>query len=211
VLSYLDQALTCQIEHTRGSSSNTVDIRRRPQWTPPDSARYSSFDSAIQLRDGSHSTHLPSSASITSVTTDTPASRLSSARPPQELDAHDARDPRAIQEAMRLQHERDRIRMEEVAPLEERLRKLETSQLELTSILAGLQNPSSGRSPQLDGKASQYLDDTPLINFNDDSLNPSRTSTVHQENRNPGESSTARDPGALEIGKHKLLCSAHYH
>lgn len=88
-------------KHTRGSSSDTVGIRRRPQWTPPDSARYSSFDSAIQLRDGSHSTHLPSSASITSVTTDTPASRLSSARPPQELDAHDARDPRAIQEAMR--------------------------------------------------------------------------------------------------------------
>ena len=197
MLSSLDHVLTNQIEHTRGSSSNTIGIHQRPQWTPPDSARYSSFDSAIQLSDGSHSIHLPSSSSITSVTADAPASRRSSVRPPQELDAHDTRDSRAIQEAMRLQHERDRIRMEEVAPLEERLRKLEASQLELTSILAGIQNPSSSRSPQLDGRASQYLDDTPLINFNNDSLNPSRTSTVHQENRNPGESSTARDPWDL--------------
>jgi hypothetical protein len=189
----MDHVLTNQIEHTRGSSSDTIGIRRRPQWTPPDSARYSYFDSPIQLSDGSPSIHLPSSASITSVTTDAPASRHSSAQPPQELDAHDSRDPRAIQEAMRLQHERNRIRMEEVAPLEERLRKLEASQLELTSILAGLQSPSSGRSPQLDERASQYLDNTPLINFSNDSLNLSRTSTVHQEDRNPGESSTARD------------------
>jgi hypothetical protein len=146
VLSYIDHVLTNQIEHTRGSSSNTIGIRRRSPWTLP-SARYSSFVSAIQFSDGSNSIHLPSSSSITSVTTDVPASRHSSAQPPQELDAHDTRDPRAIQEAMRLQHERDRIRMEEVAPLEERLRKLEASQLELTSILAGLQSPSSGRSP----------------------------------------------------------------
>lgn len=173
VLSYLDHVLTNQIEHTRSSSSNTIGIRRRPQWILPDSTRYSSFDSAILLSDGSNSVHLPSSSSITSVTTDVPASRHSPARPPQELDAHDTRDSRAIQEAMRLQHERDRIRMEEVAPLEERLRKLEANQLELTSILAGLQSPSSGRSPQLDGRASPYLDDTPLINFNNDSLDPS--------------------------------------
>ena len=84
--------------------------------------------------------------------------------------------------------------MEEVAPLEERLRKLEASQLELKSILAGLQSPSSSRSQRLDGRASQHLDDTPLTNFNNDSLDPSRTSTVHQENPNPGESSTDRDP-----------------
>jgi hypothetical protein len=53
MLSYIDHVLAHQIEHTRGSSGNTIGIRRRPQWTPPDSARYSYFDSAIQLSDGS--------------------------------------------------------------------------------------------------------------------------------------------------------------
>jgi hypothetical protein len=82
ILSYIDHVLSHQIEHTRGSSGNTIGIRRRPQWTPPDSARYSYFDSAIQLSDGSHLIRLPSSASITSVTTDAPAPRHSSAQPP---------------------------------------------------------------------------------------------------------------------------------
>jgi hypothetical protein len=193
MLSYLDHLLTNQIGHIRGSNSNNIGIRRRPQWTPPDSARYSSLDSVIRLSSGSRSIPLSSSSSIASVTTDAEASRRTSARPPQELDARDTRDPRAIQEAMRLQRERDRIRMEEVAPLEERLRKLEASQLELTSILAGLHSPSSGRSPQSDVRASQYLDDTPLINFNTDSLDPSQTSMVRHENRNPGDSRATRN------------------
>jgi hypothetical protein len=43
---------------------------------------------------------------------------------------------------MRLQRERDRIRIEEVEPLKEKLRQLETDQLELTNLLTGLTGPS---------------------------------------------------------------------
>jgi hypothetical protein len=82
------------------------------------------------------------------VINDVPALRRSQARQPLELVAHDARDPQAIQRAMMIQLERDRIRSEEVAPLEERLKKLEANQLELTTRLAGLPGSSSEPPPQ---------------------------------------------------------------
>jgi hypothetical protein len=43
---------------------------------------------------------------------------------------------------MRLQRERDRIRIEEVEPLKEKLRQLEADQLELINLLTGLTGPS---------------------------------------------------------------------
>jgi hypothetical protein len=91
--------------------------------------------------------------------------------------------------------ERDRVRNEEVAPLEERVRKLEATQLatqlELTTLRAGLRSPSSEVPAQLSGTASQDLDDAPLINLN--SSNPSRTNTVRCEKQIPEENSTFND------------------
>lgn len=90
----------------------------------------------------------------------------------------DTREPRTIREEMRLQLARDRVRKEEVAPLEERLRKLEANQRELTALLAGLQSPSSEVPAQSAGTTSQDLDDGPLINL--DTSNPSRANTVRR-------------------------------
>jgi hypothetical protein len=191
--SYLGRLLTGCIEHTRDSSSSGISISRRPQWTPPSSARYSSFfDSGLQLSDGSGSMPLRSSSTTNSATSDSPAPRRGSARLPQELYAHDDRDLQAIQEAMKLQTERDRVRKEEVEPLEKRVRKLEESQLELTALLAGLRSTSSDLPPQSAGMASQDLDDAPLINLK--SVKPSRTNTVRYENPKTEESSIAKDP-----------------
>jgi hypothetical protein len=108
-LSYSGQLLTDLVEHTRESSGSAPSIRRRPQWTPPNFAWYSFFDSGLQLSDGPDSKPDPSSSTATLGTSDAHASRRRSARQPQELDAHDTRDPRAIQVAMKLQRERDRI------------------------------------------------------------------------------------------------------
>ena len=189
-LSFLNNRLINRIEHTRESSSSTTVILPRLQWTPPNSARRSSFYSGLEISDGSRS--IPrSTTSTTSPITPVPAvSRHGSTRQPQELAADDARDPREIQEAMRLQLERERIRVEEIAPLEQRIKRLE---MELTSISTRLQSPSTASPPLSDGSASGYFDDTALIGFHD-SLNPTRTSTVRQENRKPDEDSTAEGP-----------------
>jgi hypothetical protein len=132
--------------------------------------------------------------STTSPITPIPAlSRNSSTRQPKELAADDARDPREIERAMRLQLDRERIREvireEEVKPLEQRIMRLET----LMSINTTLQSSSTISPPPSDGGGSASFDDTPLISF-DDSSNPTRASTVRQENRTPQEDSTARDP-----------------
>jgi hypothetical protein len=178
--------------HTRDNESSVVSICRRSQWTPPTSARYSSFfDSSLELSDGSHSVPIVSPSAMNSATSDTPLSRRRSKGPPYELDAVDTREPRTIREEMKLQHERDRVRNEEVAPLEERVRKLEATQLELTALLAGLRSPSSEVPAQLAGTASQDLDDAPLINLN--SSSPSRTNTVRHEKQIFEENSNFND------------------
>jgi hypothetical protein len=87
------------------------------------------------------------------------------------------------------EEEVERIRKEEVAPLEQRISRLET----LMSINTRLQSPTTISPPPSDGGGSGYFDDTPLISF-DDSLNPTRTNTVRQENRKPVEDSTAEGP-----------------
>jgi hypothetical protein len=87
------------------------------------------------------------------------------------------------------EEEVERIRKEEVAPLEQRISRLET----LMSINTRLQSPTTISPPPSDGGGSAYFDDTPLISF-DDSLNPTRTSTVRQENRKPVEDSAAEGP-----------------
>jgi hypothetical protein len=110
-------------------------IRRRALWTPPDFSRYPSFDSGIELSEGSHPAGFQSSTSASGAINETNQF-------PQELDAPETRQGPAIYEAMRLQRERDRIRIEEVEPLKEKLKQLEADQLELTNLLTGLTGPS---------------------------------------------------------------------
>jgi hypothetical protein len=150
-----------RIEHTRESSSSTTGILPRRPWTPPNPARHSSFYPGLEVSDGSRS--IP--RSTTSPITPVPAvMRHSSTRQPQELAADDSRDPREIEQAMKLQLERERIREEEVTPLEQRLKRLET---ELTSINTRLQSPSTISPPPSDGGGSGCFDDAPLISFDD--------------------------------------------
>jgi hypothetical protein len=189
-LSYLNNRLINGIGHTRESSSSTPVIRPRPQWTPPNSARHSSFYSGLEISNRSRSIPRSTPSTTSPITSAPPVSRQNSTRQPQELAVDDPRHPREIQEAMKLQLERERIRKEEVTPLEQRIRKLET---ELGSITTRLQSPSTISPPPSDGSVSGYFNDTPLISF-DESLNPTRTSTVRQENRKPDEDSTADGP-----------------
>ncbi|KAE9366741.1 FabD/lysophospholipase-like protein [Stipitochalara longipes BDJ] len=133
-------------KHTRNSSGSAPSIRRRSQWTPPNSARY--FDSGLQVSDKSNSIPSPPSSTTNSTPNNVQVSTRRAARQPLELDAHDTRDLQAIQEAMKIQRERDRIRSEEVAPLQKQVKNLEANQLELTTLLAQLQKPSSEIPPQ---------------------------------------------------------------
>jgi hypothetical protein len=110
-------------------------VRRRALWTPPDFSRYPSFDSGIELSEGLHPAGCQSSTSASGAINETDQFL-------QELDAPETRQGPAIYEAMRLQRERDRIRIEEVEPLKEKLRQLEADQLELTNLLTGLTGPS---------------------------------------------------------------------
>lgn len=188
---YVGHLLTNHAGHTRDNESNVVSIRRR-SWTPPTSARYSSFfDSGLEISDGSRSVPIASSSAPNSATSDISLSRRTSKGPPYELDAVDTREPRTIQEEMKLQHERDRVRKEEVEPLEERVRRLEATQLELTALLAGLRSPSSEVLAQLTGTNSKDPDDDPLINLS--SSSPSRTNTVRHEKQNVEENSNFSD------------------
>jgi hypothetical protein len=82
---------------------------------------------------------------------------------------------------------RERIREEEVKPLEQRLRVLETL------INTTLQSHSSISPPPSDKGSSAYFDDTPLISF-DESSNPTRAGTVRQENRKLEDDSTVGGP-----------------
>lgn len=188
---YVGHLLTYHAGHTRDNDSSAASIRRRSLWTPPTSARYSPFyDSGLELSDGSRSVPIASSSTTNSATSDTPLSRRRSRRPPYELDAVDNREPHTIREVMRIQQERDRVRKEEVAPLEERLRKLEAAQLELTALLTGLRSPSSEAPTQVVGTAAQYLD-PPLIDLH--SASPSRTNTVRHEQQSFEENSNLND------------------
>ncbi|CZR51334.1 uncharacterized protein PAC_01209 [Phialocephala subalpina] len=168
--------------NARNSVGSATGIRRRPQWSPPSptSARNSSFDSGIQL------SSRPASLSSTPIAPPPRSPRRLVQQPPQELPgsspltlqelpANDTRDPRSIAKAMKLELERYKIRKEKVAPLEERLRRLEANQDVLTSLLEGLQSPSSSGSGSV--LNSRDFDDSPLIDF-------SRTNTV----RKPGDS-----------------------
>ncbi|KAF8847642.1 hypothetical protein BDZ45DRAFT_315849 [Acephala macrosclerotiorum] len=162
--------------------NGTAGIRRRPQWTPPSptSARNSSFDSGIQLRSrpaslSSNPIPLPPRSPRRLLQRPLQELEAPSPRPIQELPANDPRDPRSIAEAMKLQLERDKIRKEEVAPLEDRLRRLEANQEVLTSLLEGLQSPSSSGSGSV--LNSRDFDDSPLIDF-------SRTNTVRKAGGN---------------------------
>ena len=84
---------------------------------------------------------------------------------------------------------RERIREEEVKPLEQRLRVLET----LMSITTTHQSHSSISPPPSDGGGSASFDDTPLISF-DESSNPTRAGTIRQENRKLEDDSTVGEP-----------------
>jgi hypothetical protein len=143
-----------RIAHTRENSSSTLGILPRRPWTPPNPARHSSFYPGLEVSDGSRSTPRSTTSPITPVPA---ASRHSSTRQPQELAADDSRDPREIEQAMKLQLERERIREEEVTPLEQRIRRLET---ELTSINTRLQSPSSISPPPSDGGGKPDEDST---------------------------------------------------
>lgn len=55
---------------------------------------------------------------------------------------------------MKLQRERDRIRSEEVAPLEAKLKLMEANQLELATRLAGLQCQGNAVNADTDTAAS---------------------------------------------------------
>ncbi|KAN0107869.1 hypothetical protein V8E51_007611 [Hyaloscypha variabilis] len=147
-----------QIEkHTRHSSGSAPSIRRRTPWTPPNSARYSSFDSGLQVSDGSRSIPGSSTSATNPTTNEVQASRRRSAQPPQELDTNDTRDPQIIQEAMRIQRERYRIRSQEVAPLEEKVKALEAKEAELNNLVAQLRNTSSELPPNPHDTAFQDL------------------------------------------------------
>lgn len=54
---------------------------------------------------------------------------------------------------MKLQRERDRVRSEEVAPLEEKLKLLEANRLKLTTQLAGLQGQGGSVDADTDATA----------------------------------------------------------
>jgi hypothetical protein len=84
---------------------------------------------------------------------------------------------------MRAQIKPHLIQVEEVEILKQKLKKEETRNLELTSILARLQSPSPISPPASDGSASG--------NF-DDALNPTRISTVRQEDRQPDQNSKGK-------------------
>ncbi|PMD66204.1 uncharacterized protein K444DRAFT_624710 [Hyaloscypha bicolor E] len=120
--------------HSRGSSEDVATIRGRALWTPPDFSRYPSFDSGIELSEGSHPAGFQSPTSASGAINETNLF-------PQELDAPETRQGPALYEAIRLQRERDRIRIEEVEPLKEKLRQLEVDQLELTNLLTVLMGP----------------------------------------------------------------------
>lgn len=82
-----------------------------------------------------------------------------------------------------LKIERDRIKAEEVAPLENQLRQLEQQQEELATRLAGLQNEETSE----DGRSLEFrdsmLEEFPLPPLSLEGLSSSRTSTVRDRNR----------------------------
>jgi len=85
----------------------------------------------------------------------------------------------------RLKNERDRIRNEEVVPLEDRLRQLEEQQTELAGRLAGLQSEEEGlevRESMLQEFPLPPL--SPLLSLG--GLSSSRTSTLRERNRSRG-------------------------
>lgn len=181
--------LTNRIEHTRASSRSRTGILPRRPWTPPNPALHSYFNDGLEVSDRSHSIPRATTSPITPVPD---VSRHISTEPPQELDAADARGRREIEQAMKFELDqeriRERIREEEVKPLEQRLRVLET----LMSINTTLQSHSSISPPPSDG-ASAYFDDTPLISFGESS-NPTRAGTIRQENRKLEDDSTVGEP-----------------
>jgi hypothetical protein len=170
-------AMTNKAAHTRDSISSSTTIRHRPQWTPPGlrASCSPSFDSGIQLssRPKSVSSSLKptmatgSQSLLTAQELPAPDSRPTNSI--QELPAEDTRDPRAIQQAMVVERERDRIRKEERALLEDRLKTLEATQKELTSVLAGLQSPSSLSGSGNGENRFDFEADGPLINLSESS------------------------------------------
>jgi hypothetical protein len=188
MFSHFGYELTNRIEQTRASSSSTTGILPRRPWTPPNPAIHSYFYDGLEVSDRSHSIPRATASPITPVPD---VSRHISAKPPQELVAADARGPREIEQAMKFQLDqeriRERIREEEVKPLEQRLRVLETL---INTTLHGHSNISP---PPSDGGGSAYFDDTPLISF-DESSNPTRAGTVRQENRKLEDDSTVGGP-----------------
>jgi hypothetical protein len=68
-------------------------IRRRALWTPPDYSLYPSFDSGIELSEGSHHAGFQSSTSASGDINETN-------QYPQELDAPETRQDPPIHEAM---------------------------------------------------------------------------------------------------------------
>jgi hypothetical protein len=187
---------------SRRESEDTPTISRRPQWNPPDRKRYS-FDSSSSIRSfgaRSQSSFLAGSSSTT-VSSPRELEATSKVRA-HELNAPDSRHRERVQEAMRvqrLQNERDRIRNEEVYPLEDILRQLEDQQAEVANRLAGLKTEEveQGRR-ELEGKGL-ILKNFPLPPGSPPPTSPlpatppaspptglssSRTSTVKAKNRN---------------------------
>lgn len=189
---HLGGTLADHTGYTRDKESSVASIRRRSQWTPPTSPRYSSFfNSGLELDDGSHLAPAVSSLAKNLATNDTPLSKRRPKGPPYELEAVDPRKPSSILGEMMIQHERDRVRKEEVAPLERENEKLKATTRELTARIAGLQSLTSEVPAQLTGTASKYLIDGPLINLN--SSNPSRRNTVRHEKQSSEENSDFND------------------
>jgi hypothetical protein len=116
-----------------------ASIRRRPSWTAPDRQRFPSLD-ALSL----HGRFVSSSGSLQSSRLQSPSSACSAAEESPPLTAFELEAPSnyhnpRFQSAIRLQRERERIRSEEVAPLEERLRGLEARHQELENCFLRLQ------------------------------------------------------------------------
>jgi hypothetical protein len=123
------------------NSGTPASIRRRPSWTAPDRQRFPSLD-ALSL----HGRFVSSSGSLQSSRLQSPSSACSAAEEsppltgePFELEAPSNHHNPRFQGAIQLQRERERIRSEEVAPLEERLRGLEARHQELENYFLRLQ------------------------------------------------------------------------
>jgi hypothetical protein len=134
------------------TGSTPASIRRRQSWTAPEPHRFPSLGTlSMRSSMASSSDNLqPANPRLSSSESSTQEVSLLIAKPdvvspPYELDALDNHDGARSQAAITLVREKERIRNEELGPLEERLRGLEAKHRELEDRLRRLQPKEAAR------------------------------------------------------------------